>query len=101
MVVVRAENSGAAVQEGARAAGASGGEGTGLARRRRRRRAVDRGHTVWSILSLNLDGGDLSEIGRWLGTTARKGGTHGGVVLLQDVRREGKFAVPIIQEGLA
>ena len=101
MVVVRAENSGAAVQEGARAAGASGGEGTGLARRRRRRRAVDRGHTVWSILSLNLDGGDLSEIGRWLSATARKGGTHGGVVLLQDVRREGKFAVPVIQEGLA
>ena len=74
-----------------------GGEGTGLARRRRRR-AVDRGHTVWSILSQNLDGGDLSEVGRWLGVTARKGGTHGGVVLLQDVRREGKFAVPIIQE---
>jgi hypothetical protein len=41
------------------------------------------------------------EVGRWLGATARKGGTHGGVVLLQDVRREGKFAVSIIQEGLA
>ncbi len=95
-----AASSGAAAQEGERAAGAGGGEGTGLARRRRRRE-VDRGHTVWSILSQDLDGGDLTEVGRWLGATARKSGTHGGVVLLQDVRREGKFAVPIIQEGLA
>ena len=70
--------SGSSGQHGAGAEGAGGGEGTGLARRRRR--AADRGNTVtvWSVLSQNLDGGDLTEVGRWLGATARKGGTHGG-----------------------
>ena len=84
--------------------GGAGGEAGGPGSGERMRAARDRGkepHTPsrWSIISMYVDGGALDELGRSLAAAACKGGAHGGVVLLQDVRLEGRFAAATVQES--
>ena len=84
-----------------RAGGAAGGSGSGEGSRAVRVRGPKSDvHTRWSLITMNVDGGDMEELGRGLAETAGKGDIHGGVVLLQDVRLEGRCAAGSVHEGL-
>ncbi len=93
-------------QFGGLGAGVAGGKEGDPGSGARKRVVRDRGKAPhapsrWSIISMNVDGGALDELGRSLAAAACKGGAHGGVVLLQDVRLEGRFVAATIKESAA
>ena len=103
---MREEGTGVAQRQtgglGAGVAGGTVGDSGSGARQRgvRNRGQAPRASSRWSLITMNVDGGAMDELGRSLAAAACRGGAHGGVVLLQDVRLEGRFVAATIKEGL-